>query len=133
VLSDIPGKHVLWYSDPENFGGNSYFKEATGFFDGKKTQRITNSIDNIARLYGLPKPDLVKMDVQGAEFDILRGAVETFKDTRDFILELQHEHYNEGAPLADTVIQYMNEAGYDLVSNFTRTNVDGDYHFTRKS
>lgn len=79
----------------------------------------------------IPSPDLVKMDVQGAEFDILRGAVTTFKDTKDFILELQHENYNEGAPLADTVIAYMAENGYELVSNFTRTNVDGDYHFRK--
>lgn len=133
VQSDVPGKHVLFYSDPMNFGGNSYYRETTGFFDGKKSQRITNSIDNVVKLYGVPKPDLVKMDVQGAELDILKGAVETFKDTKDFILELQHENYNEGAPLADTVVKYMKSRGYKLVKHFTRTNVDGDYHFTKET
>lgn len=133
VLSDLPGKQVDFYSDPMNFGGNSYYKEATGFFDGKASKRTTNSIDNLAAIYNLPKPDLVKMDIQGAELDVLKGAVETFKDTSDFILELQHLQYNEGAPLAETVISYMKNAGYELISNFTRTEVDGDYHFKKKS
>lgn len=133
VLSDIPGKHVLFYSDPMNFGGNSYYRETTGFFDGKQVQKVTNSIDNLKKLYGIPNPDLVKMDVQGAELDVLRGAVETFATTQDFILELQHENYNEGAPLADEVIKYMDEAGFDLISNFTRTKVDGDYYFSRRT
>jgi FkbM family methyltransferase len=132
VLSDLPGKHVLFYADPMNFGGNSYYPETTGFFEGKQVQRVTNSIDNIRKLYGIPSPDLVKMDVQGAELDVLRGAVETFADTKDFILELQHVHYNEGAPLADVVIGYMDSVGYDLIANFTRTPVDGDYHFRKR-
>lgn len=131
VLSDVPGKHVLFYSDPMNFGGNSYYRETTGFFDGKKVQKVTNTIDNLKKLYGIPNPDLVKMDVQGAELDILKGAVETFKDTRDFILELQHVQYNEGAPLAEVVIKYMEDNGYKLITNFTLTNVDGDYHFQK--
>ena len=131
VLSDVPGKHVLFYSDPMNFGGNSYYRETTGFFDGKQVQKVTNTIDNLKKIYNIPSPDLVKMDVQGAEFDVLKGAVETFKDTKYFILELQHVNYNEGAPLADTVISYMKERGYELLSNFTRTNVDGDYFFAR--
>lgn len=132
VQSDVPGKHVLFYSDPMNFGGNSYYRETTGFFDGKRSQRVTNSIDNVAALYNVPKPDLVKMDIQGAELDVLRGAVNTFVDTKDFILELQHENYNEGAPLATDVIAYMDSQGFDLVSNFTKTNVDGDYHFQKQ-
>ena len=132
IQSDLPGKHVLFYSDPMNFGGNSYYRETTGFFDGKRSQRVTNSIDNVAALYSLPKPDLVKMDIQGAELDVLRGAVNTFVDTKDFILELQHENYNEGAPLATDVIAYMDQQGFDLIANFTKTNVDGDFHFQRR-
>jgi len=42
------------------------------------------------------------------------------------------QRYNEGAPLADVVIGYMDSMGYDLVANFTRTPVDGDYHFRKR-
>lgn len=132
VMSDIPGKHVLFYSDPMNFGGNSYYRETTGFFDGKQVQRVTNSIDNLGMLYRLPNPDLVKMDIQGAELDVLKGAVNMFKNTSDFIIEAQFADYNEGAPKAPQVIDYMDKAGYDLVSNFTKTNVDGDFHFSKR-
>jgi hypothetical protein len=42
---------------------------------------------------------LVKIDVQGAEVDIIRGGLNTLKHTTRMIVELQHTEYNKGAPL----------------------------------
>lgn len=35
---------------------------------------LTASLDELVQRYGLPSPDLVKMDVEGAETDVLKGA-----------------------------------------------------------
>jgi FkbM family methyltransferase len=132
VLSDKDGKLVDFYEDPENPGGNSYYLETTGAFtEQHKTKRVTMMLDTIVKQNGWSKPDLIKLDVQGAELDILKGASETLASCSDLILECQHTEYNSGAPLADTVISYLETIGFKLVSNFHRELVDGDYHFSK--
>ena len=81
----------------------------------------------------LPKPDLIKIDVQGAELDILRGGKECLANAKDVILEAQHVDYNIGAPKFEEVIDFMKENGFDLVARFCYTDVDADYHFKRVS
>ena len=76
--------------------------------------------------------DVIKLDVQGAELDVLKGAVETLADVKHVILELQVVEYNKGAPLKDEVIAYMDEQGFDCQGIFSNNGPDGDYHFVRR-
>ena len=141
VLSDEVGRIVEFHENNAHPGGNTYYRQnqnlaphTINYFNSfHRKQKVTNTIDNIRRQKNLPKPDLVKMDIQGAELDVLKGGIETFSDCKDFILELQHEDYNIGAPKREIIIDYMKSMGYELVSNFTSTNVDGDYHFRKVS
>jgi len=128
-------KKVVFYEDPYNPGGNSYYKETTGYFTKEHAQdKIMNTVDNVRRMNKYPQPDLIKIDAQGAELDILKGAADTLKYCRDLILELQHTNYNEGAPLKEEVIEYLAELGFDLVQGgFCLTQVDGDYHFRNRN
>ncbi len=79
-----------------------------------------------------PLPDLIKMDVQGAEMDVLQGASEVLKTVKHVILELQTVEYNKGAPLKDTVIEYMDSIGFDCKGLFSNNGPDGDYHFVKR-
>jgi len=96
----------------------------------RKLRTIT--LDAVASLKRFPPPDLIKMDVQGAELDVLKGAQETIKTAKHIILELQIVEYNKGAPLKDTVIAYMDSIGYDCLGLFSNNGPDGDYHFVRR-
>lgn len=132
VLSDEDGKLVTFYEDPQNPGGNSYYKENTQFYSEEHGKpRISLTLDTVTAK--LPKPDLIKIDVQGAELDILRGGKECLASAKDVILEAQHVDYNIGAPKFDEVIEFMKENGFELVSRFCYTDVDADYHFKRVS
>jgi hypothetical protein len=102
------------------------------FNDDTKKIRKTITLDSLVKLRQLPKPDLIKMDVQGAELDIIKGASETLKSVNHVILELQKVEYNKGAPLSDAVIAYMNEIGFDCKGLFCDNGPDGDYHFVRR-
>jgi len=134
VLSNKDDNEIIFYEDKDNPGGNSYYIETTGAFtEQHATVRKTLTLDTLRRLNNWPVPDLIKMDVQGAEIDVLMGAMETIKSCKDVILEAQHMDYNKGAPKVNKVIEFMEYLGFELVSNFCKSDVDGDYHFKRKT
>lgn len=132
VLSDQDGRLVDFYDDTNNPAGNSYYQETTGAYtDEHRTRRITSTLDTIVKQNKWDKPDLIKIDVQGAELDVLLGAKETLSECSDIIVECQNVNYNDGAPHFDDVKAYLESIGYKFVSTIHKTNVDGDYHFSR--
>jgi FkbM family methyltransferase len=140
LLSDKDNKVICFYQNTYHPGGNSYYREnievnaqAHDYFnDGHKKYYTTVTLDNAVKLKKLPLPDLIKMDVQGAELDVLKGAEKVLKHCKDLILELQFVEYNKGAPLKDEVINYVEQLGFKLISGpFCDNGPDGDYHFSK--
>lgn len=146
VLSSQDNQEIEFYQNLEHPAGNSYYKEneqlspmATELFsEDRKVRKITKTLDTVIREKNLPIPNLVKMDVQGAELDVLKGATETLSnpECRAVILELQHKDYNVGAPNYEQVIEYMESIGFrnepkgpfcGSVENF-----DADYFFIKE-
>ena len=140
VLSDVSGKEVDFYQNDYHPGGNSYYKEneevnpdTVNYFNESNRRRLrTVTVDAVHRLKQFPDPDMIKMDVQGAELDVLKGALETLQTVKHVILELQVIEYNKGAPKRDEVIAYMDSIGYDCQGIFSNNGPDGDYHFVRR-
>jgi hypothetical protein len=132
VLSNVDGKIVDFYENSENPGGNSYYLETTGAFnDTHKKSKMTITLDTIIEHNGWELPDLIKIDVQGAEIDVLKGAKKSLKNCNDIILEAQHTNYNDGAPKFEEVKDYLEDIGFALVSTICKNNNDGDYHFRK--
>lgn len=143
LLSDTI-EEIEFYENLEHPGGNSMYREneelsplaSVLFPDNKKVKRKTNTLDEIVKINQLPLPDLIKMDIQGAELKALKGAVETLKSCNHLILELQHKDYNLGAPKSQEVIKYLESIGFVLHGGKmfcgSDLEVDGDYHFIRQ-
>jgi FkbM family methyltransferase len=132
VLSDQDNKLVKFYRDPMNLGGNSYYRENTVHYNETHAEsKVAMTLDTVVKTNGWPLPDLMKMDVQGAELDIIRGAQECMKNCSDVFLECQHQKYNDGAPLFPEVVAYMKSIGFDLVGTAAKGEIDGDYHFKK--
>jgi FkbM family methyltransferase len=146
VLSDVVGRKVLYNCHPINLGGNSYYKENEEYSKAAKDiytkeyeqDRSTTTIDYIMEVNKYPQPDLIKIDTQGSELDILKGAENTIKGVKHLIVELQHVQYNIGAKLVDESIEYIFSLGFELVPTgndnkyFCGNGPDADYHFIRK-
>lgn len=134
ILTDQDNKQVKFYNDPFNISGNSYYKENTVHYNETHARDMTGmSLDTIVSQKGFPYPDMMKLDVQGAEMDVLNGATKCLENCQDVILEAQHANYNIGAPKSHDMIRVMESIGFTLVENFYRTDVDGDYHFKKMS
>ena len=141
LLSKDDGIEVDFYENTEHPGGNSYYREnevfspaaAVLFDEAHRKVKLTNSLDTVIAHRGFPAPDFIKMDVQGAELDVLLGAQNTLKTVQTLVLELQHVRYNTGAPLCDEVIAYLDTIGFKLITPLFSNNSggDGDYHFAR--
>jgi FkbM family methyltransferase len=101
----------------------------------RKVIRQTKTLDELAREKNWLKPDLIKIDVQGAEVNILEGASEVIKGCNHIILEVQTKEFSTGAPMLDDVEKYMNSIGFSLFYKIGHNDskCDGDYHFVRSN
>jgi FkbM family methyltransferase len=134
VLGSEDGKEVDFYESTTAPWGNSYYKDNTICFkDIIPNKRITRALDSIVQERGWPRPDLVKIDVQGCEMDIIKGAMETFKSTKYLIVEMQHANYNQGAPKFDETGPWLESLGWRCISwrfgSGSDADVDADYLF----
>jgi len=92
--------------------GNTIYKENTDFKFApvKKTTITLPTLLNSEDGY-----DLIKMDVQGSELDIIKGAVPIIKKTTHLILETQTLNYNDKAPRLTEIVCYLNTLNFSLI------------------
>lgn len=95
--------------------GNSTFRELTHFFNDEsliveniETQTLDDVCDNLNFCF-----DFIKIDTQGSELEILKGAENTLKTIKGIILEVSHIPYNQNAPLTEEVFSFMKKIGYE--------------------
>ncbi len=147
VFSDTDNKPVTFFNNPICLGGNSYYKENSALSPAAEkiyskefeTTRHTSTIDSVVKSHNFPAPDMLKIDVQGAELDILTGMPECLKTVKHIVVELQHVEYNLGARLLDYSIPFIENLGFELVPTgtgnkyFCGNGPDADYHFVKKA
>jgi FkbM family methyltransferase len=95
--------------------GDSYYLERTPVYSGERlirSEHTTRRLDSLAEERGWPLPDFIKLDTQGSELDILRGAPRCLAHARGLQIECNILDYNEGAPLLPEVIGFMDAAGF---------------------
>lgn len=94
---------------------------------GKQRSVPIVTIDGVLDAHPEFRPDLVKIDVQGFELEVLRGARKLFQMTRLFIIEASLFEFMPGQPLVSEIVGYMCENGYELydVAGYMRRPSDG--------
>lgn len=82
-----------------------------------KTERVrTTTVDAYAAEHGAP--DILSLDVQGAEMRVLRGAVATMQSLVCAITEIETWEIYEGQGLLDHQLAFFREHGFRLVGLF---------------
>jgi FkbM family methyltransferase len=115
ALSNKQGKAELFVEKANMLGtGASLYKENTEWYaDGKfdKVEVELDTLDN-KKYFGYEVIDLVKLDVQGAELDILEGGRKTITRSKYVLIETSLVVYNHGAPMVDAIVPKMKEYGF---------------------
>lgn len=81
------------------------------------------TIDELCAELGLTGPSLIKVDVQGAELEVLSGATRCLSETEVVVLEVSFFQFVEDGPELHDVVTFMKERGfvaYDLFGGHTR-------------
>lgn len=73
-------------------------------------------LDDVVAEHGLEPPDILKMDVQGLEDRVIRGAEQTLRQARLCLAEVSFRPLYDGAPLFDDVYPSLRELGFRLVA-----------------
>lgn len=107
-----------------HLAGSSLYEESMGTeADGRKVTVPMIRIDDVLLDKQLNGPYLIKIDVQGAELDVLDGATQALLDAEVVVLEVSLFEFMKGAPQFSDMISYMKNRGfvaYDIVLGWNR-------------
>lgn len=120
ALSRIPGLLAFHYRSLEAGGADHYLGEnlptaSSNFVYAQ--QLLTFSIDYLVDHFGFPVPNYIKLDVDGAEIDVLQGAEQTLRkhDVKSILVEVRDIN-----DMSKQVHTLLISAGFSLISKIDR-------------
>lgn len=113
-------KEVAFSNNDKAIEGNTYVNSKVESVSSKSLLIKCYSVDGLLRL-GYKKPDLIKIDVEGAEYDVLQGAMETLVQYKPNILLATHDCHLPG--VQKLCVDLLKGLGYQLtlLSNENKT------------
>jgi len=120
VLGDQEGPTIFYSSKMEgqDGGGDSVFRENSTLYSDQNCEaqhlQMTR-LSSLVKKHQLPQPDMIKMDVQGAEKIVILGGIDIVAATEIVILETQLIQYNQGAALFLEIANLMDILGFQII------------------
>ena len=142
LLGDKEESNIPFYKiiNGYNTGDSMYLEVSSAFQNNNYTTSYLEKkkLDNYIIENRLPIPELVKIDVQGAELDVLKGMDLIIDNVKHFIIEVSLHHWNKDAPMIEDIIAYMYKKDFYFVDTLENHYVDGyniqiDILFSHKS
>ncbi|MBJ06482.1 MAG: hypothetical protein CMO40_05090 [Verrucomicrobiaceae bacterium] len=119
-LSDTVGEATFqrpdgaWGSFMNGSGGGSVTREFFKNCNIKTSTLETRTIDNVVRERGIQRLDLIKIDVDGPEVAILRGAIETLTNYKPAVVVEASLFYREHGSSAGELFEVLQQNGYQI-------------------
>lgn len=144
-LSDQPGEAVLHTSDTSVFNSiNDANPDFSGAFKGlaftgsESIELTTLDVFAEAEPLASCRNLLVKVDTQGHDLKVLRGARDTLKRARAVIVELPFQNIYQSGDTHRDILAFMDDAGFDIYnlspisSDATGRLIEADGFFLRR-
>lgn len=120
LLGPSDGQSVRFH---EMETGSSVFPESSPY-ERKIVARTTRSLDSLATEGAFPSADFLKLDVQGYELEVLKGAARILEQAEVVLLETSLVPINSGCPSFAEVVAFLDRAHFrlfDFCSQVRRT------------
>lgn len=93
--------------------GDSLYKENTTHYTDENYELVnTITLNQVMIDRKLPQPDFLKLDVQGAELDVLAGASDVIDGCKLILAECPISPYNIGSPDINDYLNYFKKIGF---------------------
>jgi FkbM family methyltransferase len=110
LLGPRDGEPVV-FSEMET--GSSVFAEQSPY-ERKTVNKTTQALDTLLSEGAHPRADFLKLDVQGYELEVLKGASRVLGEVEALLLETSLVPINAGCPLFAEVVAFVAGAGFRL-------------------
>ena len=109
-------------------GDQSSFMPSDSFAAGSAQPVEVRTLDSFLGSDLLSAPDFIKLDVQGYELEVLRGASLCLKTAQLLLLEVSYRRIYENLPLAHEVIAFAGNEGFRIydVCTYAARPIDGE-------
>ena len=119
VLGELDGDERTFYEStayPSGTGDSLYREQSRFYADDVLVQKCvtTRTLDSVVAERGWPFPDFIKLDTQGSELAILRGAPNCLARARAVMLECSVREYNRNAPRLADIVFFMGNEGFEV-------------------
>lgn len=123
AVSDNVGNADFFYFTNENSGLSSLLNNPKWDYLPKQKKKVrTLTLDSYCSLHGIGDIDIVKIDVEGNEFAVLKGCKRILSDKTVKIFQVEYsEHYKLSGHTFSELIEYMASFGYSC------WDFDGEY------
>lgn len=115
TILNSESKEVDWYGEPNGGSGDSFFKERTKHFTNTQAvkKQTTTLEDELKKENIQAKSVFIKIDTQGSEIEVLKGAGTILNNTDFIVLEMPFfGQYNEGCPSFMEYINFLDSKGF---------------------
>lgn len=135
LQADIPRARVVWAAAAGHegmmdinvhrdlVGSSLYMEQEDSAVNGTPRRVRTVSVDDVVGSHRLEPPHLLKVDVQGAELDVLSGGESVLRHVEWAMLEVSFFEFFKGAGQFEDVFEFMRSRGfvvYDLLEPLYR-------------
>jgi FkbM family methyltransferase len=108
LLGPRDGESVAFH---EMETGSSVFDEASPY-PRRTVNKMTRSLDSLIVAGSYPRADFLKLDVQGFELEVLKGATTVLSQVEAVLMEVSLIPTNVGSPSFAEVIAHLDGAGF---------------------
>lgn len=115
------------FTHSENLAANTYKSESPIYSNSKKIKVKVTTIDEFVKLKNLEKLDFIKIDVEGAELDVLKGAEKTLKLLKPKLLLATHDCHIDG--IKQKCLDFLTQLNYSFQSSGESKETEGQEDF----
>lgn len=97
----------------------------------EKTQVQIDTLDNTTQALSMPAPSLIKIDVEGFELKVLKGANHIINEYKPLLfIELDDNNLREQGNTAGELVKFLMQKGYTITNATNGNNINQQTDFT---